>query len=184
MLIQKVTAFAVCFWISSSSNQFWNCWEWLLMTIGPTTCAKQRLAQFTMQQRTLRRCGSYWFTPVQRPPTHNWESNRPRRQTLPSSMKCFRCLECSIRKQCLLILQSLAVIVVDRTIGHLCVTKSGTVQIGFAQVGALQIQILNDLVALRFLKASSPLKLNADCFLLFHCLLLSFLPKTDVCLGP
>ena len=102
---------------------------------------------------------------------------------MPSSMKCFRCLECSIRKQCLLILQSLAVIVVDRTIGHLGVTKSGTVQIGFAQVGALQIQILHDLVALRFLKASSPLKLNADCFLLFHCLLLSFLPKTDVCLG-
>ena len=111
------------------------------MTTAPTTCAKQRLAQFTMQQRTLRRCGSYWFTPVSRPPAPNWESNRPRRQTLPSSMKCFRCLECSISKQCLLILQSLAVIGVDRAIEHRGVTKSGIVQVGFYQVGALQIQI-------------------------------------------
>ena len=105
-------------WDLSSSNQFWNCWELLLMTTAPTTCAKQRPAQFTMQQRTLRWCGIYWFTLVQRLPAPNWESNRLRRQKLPSSMKCFGCLECSINKQCLLILQSLAVIVVDRAIGH------------------------------------------------------------------
>ena len=99
-------------------------------------------------------------------------------------MKCFKCLECSINKQCLLILQSLAVIVVDRAIGHWGVTKSGIVQVGFSKVGALQIQILHDLAALSCFNASSPLKVNAAGFSAVSLLAALFSAKNWCVFGP
>ena len=99
-------------------------------------------------------------------------------------MKCFGCLGCSINKQCLLILQSLAIIVVDRAFGHWGVTKSGIVQVGFSQVGALQIQILHNPAALSFFNASSPLKVNAAVFSVVSLLAALFSAKNWYVLGP